>query len=308
MSITILQRSSQGMRSVKLHNGFLYTMSFLLLGLPLAAGVSGYYYATSITKAAKVDQITIDNWKNEIQDQWSELESAKESSQQQVNALTARLGMLQAHVRRLDAAGERILTISGIDTKEFGFGSAPAIGGPEEQIRGSINDFGTLSSSFDKINLSLKSREQQLKVLESLLMDKHMGLERHISGRPTTKGWLSSFYGKRADPFTGNPAWHAGVDFAGKEGDNIIATAAGVVSWVGQRSGYGLLVEINHGDGLITRYGHNSKAVVKKGDVVKKGQIISKMGNSGRSTGAHVHYEVIKNGRPTNPTPYVNRS
>jgi len=307
MSITILQRSSQGMRSVKLNNGFLYTLGFLALALPISAAVSGYYYATTSDKTAKVEQTTIDTWEEEIQEQWSELELAKQSSQQQINALTARLAMLQAHVRRLDAAGERILTISGIDAAEFNFGSAPAIGGPEKSSEIPATSANELNTNFDKINLSLQSKEQQLKVLESLLMDKHMGVERYISGRPTTKGWLSSFYGERNDPFTGKPAWHAGIDFAGTEGDNVIATAAGVVTWVGKRSGYGLLIEINHGDGLVTRYGHNKEALVEKGAVVKKGQVLSKMGNSGRSTGAHVHYEVIKNGRPTNPTPYVNR-
>lgn len=307
MSITILKRSSQGMRSVKLGNGFLYTVSSFLLILPIVAGVSGYYYATSSANSAKVEQITIDKWHAEMQSQWDEIEIAKQASQHQINALAARLGMIQAHVRRLDAAGERILNISGIDASEFNFDSSPAVGGPEKPNGDEVSNFNTLDSSFTDVNLSLQSREQQLKVLESLLMDKHMGLERYISGRPTTKGWLSSYYGERSDPFNGKPAWHAGVDFAGKEGDPIIATAAGVVSWVGDRSGYGLLVEINHGDGLVTRYGHNKKAMVAKGDVVKKGQIISQMGNSGRSTGAHVHYEVIKNGRPTNPSPYVNR-
>lgn len=313
MSITILQRSSQGMRSVKLHNGFLYAISFVLISLPVIAGVSGYFYASAEHDSAKVEQITIENWRNEIKSQWAEIDSAKQASQQQVNALAARLGMIQAHVRRLDAAGERILNISGIDAKEFNFGSAPALGGPESLIDKELTKTPesivstNLNQAFAQVSLSLQSREQQLKVLESLLMDKHMGVERYISGRPTTKGWLSSFYGERNDPFTGKQAWHAGVDFAGSEGDIIISTAAGVVSWVGKRSGYGLLIEINHGDGLVTRYGHNKEALVKKGDVVKKGQGISKMGNSGRSTGAHVHYEVIKNGRPTNPSPYINR-
>ncbi len=307
MSITILQRSSQGMRSVKLRNGFIYSIISFLLIVPVVAGVSGYYYAIKQGEATQVEQVTIDQWHAEMQSQWDEIELAKQASQQQINALAARLGMIQAHVRRLDAAGERILTISGIDAKEFNFGDAPAIGGPEEAISDTKSDINTLDLAFNDVNLSLQSREQQLKVLESLLMDKHMGVERYISGRPTTKGWLSSFYGERNDPFTGKPAWHAGIDFAGKEGDPVIATAAGVVSWVGHRSGYGLLVEINHGDGLVTRYGHNKEALVAKGDVVKKGQTISKMGNSGRSTGAHVHYEVIKKGRPTDPTPYVNR-
>jgi len=307
MSITILQRSTLGMRSIKLRNGVIYSTVFLLIALPIAAGVSGYYYASSLNQVAKVQQITIDNWYSEIQTQTEELEAAKQSSQQQINALAARLGMLQAHVRRLDAAGERILEISGIDAKEFNFSSSPAVGGPEKLSETFSPSSKSLVQSFEKVDLLLQSREQQLKVLESLLMDKHMGLERYISGRPITKGWLSSFYGERNDPFTGKPAWHAGVDFAGSEDDDVIATAAGVVSWVGKRSGYGLLVEINHGDGLVTRYGHNKEALVKKGDVVAKGQAISKMGSTGRSTGPHVHYEVIKNGRPTNPTPYINR-
>jgi len=307
MSITILQRSTQGMKSIKLHNGVIYSIIFLLAVLPIAAGVSGYYYANSLNKIAKVEQATIDGWHLEIQKQTEELEIAKQSSLQQINALAARLGMLQAHVRRLDAAGERILEISGIDAKEFNFSSSPAVGGPEKSSEVFTPSSNSLVQSFEKVDLLLQSREQQLKVLESLLMDKHMGVERYISGRPVIKGWLSSFYGERNDPFTGKPAWHAGVDFAGSEGDDVIATAAGVISWVGKRSGYGLLVEINHGDGLVTRYGHNKEALVKKGDVVAKGQAISKMGNSGRSTGVHVHYEVIKNGRPTNPTPYINR-
>lgn len=307
MSITILQRSPQGMRSIKLRNRYLYSIFSLLVLLPALAGVSGYFYAMKKSDAANVEQVTIDNWKKEIAAQWHELEMAKKSSQTQLNALTAKMGMMQAHIRRLDAAGERIVSVSGLDAKEFNFDEQPAIGGPEDlNVHKSI-DIPQLLESLNEIDGQLVSREQQLSVLESLLMDKHMGVERYISGRPVKKGWMSSFYGERNDPFTGKPAWHAGVDFAGKDGDKIYATAAGVVSWVGKRYGYGLLVEINHGDGMVTRYAHCSKILVKKGDVVKKGQEISLMGNTGRSTGAHVHYEVIKNGKTVNPARYVNR-
>ncbi|MCW8879510.1 MAG: peptidoglycan DD-metalloendopeptidase family protein [Kangiellaceae bacterium] len=307
MSITILQRSPQGMRSIKLKNRYLYSMVSLLVLLPLGAGVSGYLYAMKKSQMAEVEQVTIDNWKRELASQWKELEIAKQSSQQQINALTAKLGMMQAHIRRLDAAGERIVNISGLDAKEFNFNDAPAIGGPEKAASSETTDIADLLAALNEIDGQLDSREQQLSVLESLLMDKHMGVERYISGRPIKKGWMSSYYGTRNDPFTGKPAWHGGVDFAGKEGSEVVSTAAGVVSWVGNRYGYGLLIEINHGDGLVTRYGHNKQALVKKGDVVKKGQAISKMGNTGRSTGAHVHYEVLKNGRTVNPLPYVNR-
>lgn len=307
MSITILQRSPNGMRSIKLKNRYLYTLVSLLVILPGVAAVSGYMLAMRDSDMAKVNQATIDNWKTELSNQWKEIDIAKKSSQQQLNALTAKLGMVQAHVRRLDAAGERVVSIAGLDAKEFNFTQAPAIGGPEKASSMETMDLPLLLASLNEIDQQLDSREQQLTVLESLLMDKHMGVERYISGRPIKKGWMSSFYGERNDPFTGKPAWHGGIDFAGKEGSDVFSTAAGIVSWVGERYGYGLLIEINHGDGLVTRYGHNKQAVVKKGDIVSKGQVISKMGNTGRSTGAHVHYEVIKNGRTANPLPFVNR-
>jgi len=295
------------MRTVKLKNRYLYTVFFTVFILPIVTGVSGYYYAVKKGELAHVDQATIDSWRAELKSQWQDLERAKRASQQKLDALTAKLGMLQAHVRRLDAAGERIVSVAGLDPKEFNFGETPAIGGPEKPEQGHVNTAQELFASLDKLDDQLYSREQQLGVLESLLMDKHMGVERYISGRPIKKGWLSSYFGERTDPFTGKPAWHAGVDFAGTEGTDVIATAAGVVTWVGDRYGYGLLVEINHGDGLVTRYGHNKEALVKKGDVVSKGQVIAKMGNTGRSTGAHVHYEVLKNGRAVDPIRYINR-
>ncbi|WP_210330238.1 M23 family metallopeptidase [Aliikangiella sp. G2MR2-5] len=307
MSITILQRSPQGMRSVKLKNRYLYSIFALLFLLPAAAGVSGYFYAMKRAQVAEVDQVTIDNWKRELASQWKDLEMAKKASQQQINALTAKLGMMQAHIRRLDAAGERIVSVAGLDAKEFNFSDTPAIGGPESKPTAEAAKIEDLFAALNLVDGQLDSREQQLDVLESLLMDKHMGVERYISGRPIRKGWMSSYYGERNDPFTGKPAWHGGVDFAGKEGADVVSTAAGVVSWVGDRYGYGLLIEVNHGDGLVTRYGHNKEALVKKGDVVSKGQAIGKMGNTGRSTGAHVHYEVLKKGRNVNPLPYVNR-
>lgn len=109
----------------------------------------------------------------------------------------------------------------------------------------------------------------------------------------------------RTDPFTGKPAMHKGVDFAGKAGDDVLATAAGIVTWAGERNGYGVLVEIDHGDGMVTRYGHNQGLLVSVGDVVTKGQPIAIMGSTGRSTGTHVHYEVIRNGQPIDPLPFV---
>ena len=144
-------------------------------------------------------------------------------------------------------------------------------------------------------------------MLESVSFGHHIENTRYLSGRPITKGWLSSYFGLRKDPFNGRPSMHKGIDFAGKEDGEIIATASGVVSWADDRYGYGLLIEINHGDGLKTRYGHNKQLLVKVGDVVGKGQIIARMGSTGRSTGPHVHYEILRNNRQIDPKKYVYR-
>lgn len=308
MSFTILQRSRHGIRSLKVTKLGIMSLLTFAVTLPVITAVGGYQLAKYQGHIASVDQDTINDWRTQLADQRSELDKAKQRSQKKLNALTARLGILQAHVRRLDAAGSRIANIAGLDANEFNFSQPPAIGGPEEPESAHSNssdaEFLTL---LDDLSTQLLSREQQLSAIESLVLDKHIGVESYISGRPITKGWMSSFYGRRTDPFSGRPAWHAGLDFAGKEGSPVVSTAAGVVSFVGDRHGYGLLIEISHGDGFVTRYGHNKAALVKVGEVISKNQQIAEMGNSGRSTGAHVHYEILKNGRQINPLRYVNR-
>ena len=118
---------------------------------------------------------------------------------------------------------------------------------------------------------------------------------------------MTSLFGHRTDPFKGHRAWHNGVDFAGQLGSAVVAVASGVVTWASERQGYGLIVEVNHGGGYVTRYAHNQSNLVDVGDVVKKGQVIASMGSSGRSTGPHVHFEVYKNGKSVDPASYVDR-
>ncbi|NVK86508.1 MAG: peptidoglycan DD-metalloendopeptidase family protein [Gammaproteobacteria bacterium] len=308
MSFTILQRSRHGIRSLKVTKGVIVFIAVFALAMPIVTAVLGYQYAKYQGHLADVDQTTIENWRLQLAEQKASLDKAKATSQKQLNALMARLGIMQAHVRRLDAAGARIANVAGIDAKEFNFSVPPALGGPEEldELKEQVSD-GEFFNMLDELSSQLSSKEQQLSALESLVLDKQIGVERYISGRPITKGWMSSFYGRRTDPFSGRPAWHAGLDFAGKEGSPVVATAAGVVTFVGDRYGYGLLVEISHGDGFVTRYGHNKSATVKVGEVISKGQQVASMGNSGRSTGAHVHYEILKDGKQINPLRYVNR-
>jgi murein DD-endopeptidase MepM/ murein hydrolase activator NlpD len=209
---------------------------------------------------------------------------------------------MQANVIRLNALGQRLVKVAKLDAKEFDFKNPPAYGGPVEKDSETVIDLDGVIADLDR---QLSSREAQLDVLEEVIMNRQLKNESKPRGRPIVKGWTSSYYGKRTDPFTGKPAMHKGMDFAGKEGSKVIAVASGVVTWAGERYGYGELIEINHGNGYTTRYGHNKELLVEVGDTIEKGQAISLMGSTGRSTGPHVHFEVLKNDRQVNPSKYV---
>ncbi|WP_286263063.1 M23 family metallopeptidase [Thalassotalea atypica] len=227
---------------------------------------------------------------------------------QEVIALTIKVAELQSQILRLNALGDRLAAESNISEKEFNFQSLPPSGGPVLSVDAithkTINE---LLLEIDELTNKINYEEKQLKVLESLTLGHHIENTSYLSGRPISKGWLSSYYGVRKDPFNGRPAMHKGVDFAGKEDADIIATASGVVSWSSERYGYGNLIEIDHGNGFKTRFGHNKEILVNVGDVVTKGDVIAKMGSTGRSTGPHVHYEILRNGAQINPIKYVYR-
>ena len=236
-----------------------------------------------------------------------ELKSDK-IKKQQITALTMKLAELQSHVLRLNALGGRLADNANIPVQEFDLHKLPPSGGPSA-IAGDISrkSFAELLVEITELENSLDHKENQLNMLESLALGHHIENTRYLSGRPITKGWLSSYFGIRKDPFNGRPSMHKGIDFAGKEDGEIIATASGIISWADDRYGYGLLIEINHGGGLKTRYGHNKKLLVNVGDVVSKGQVIARMGSTGRSTGPHVHYEILRNDKQIDPTKFVYR-
>lgn len=232
----------------------------------------------------------------------------KNQTQHQLSALTLKLGEIKGQVNRLDAFASRLAQQSEIPDDEFNFATLAATGGPlttnAEDVTANAE---TLFSEMDEMLIKLDGQERKMAVLESILMNTHIEDEIFISGRPITRGWLSSYFGVRKDPFTGMPATHKGLDFAGEDGGAVVVTGSGVVTWADSRFGYGNLVEVDHGDGIITRYGHNKALLVSAGDIVTKGQKIALMGSTGRSTGPHVHYEVIKNGKRIDPLPYVYR-
>ncbi|MDX1451193.1 MAG: M23 family metallopeptidase [Oleiphilaceae bacterium] len=256
----------------------------------------------------RLSQAAVDAWQAELLSQRSQLDQVAQQSRQQMDAITLRMGELQARLMRLDALGQRLTEVAGLGNGEFDFSSSPALGGPVSEELGESYTLPELNETLERIHSQIVDREQQLELIDSLFVNKKLAAESFIAGRPITWGWLSSDYGYRTDPFTGKRAWHAGVDFAGKEDSDIIVVASGVVTFAGDRYGYGNLVEVNHGNGFATRYAHCKELKVSVGAVVEKGQVIATMGSTGRSTGPHVHYEVLKNGKPINPKKYILRA
>lgn len=247
-------------------------------------------------------------WQKTLAAQQLDVEKTRKEAQSKLEALTIRVAELQARLVRLDALGERLTVSAKLESGEFDFSQPPALGGPSDEIENHRFEVTTFMDMVDELSFKIEDRQHQLQTLEALMANQKVEESAFVAGRPIKKGYLSSRYGRRTDPITGRVAWHAGVDFAGKEGSNIVAVAAGVVTSSGERYGYGNLVEINHGNGFKTRYAHCKESLVQPGDVVKKGQIIALMGSTGRSTGPHVHFEVYKHGRAVDPASYIHRA
>jgi murein DD-endopeptidase MepM/ murein hydrolase activator NlpD len=287
------------------------TSSRVWLGITAVALIvcAGAFYAG--INAARVFGVTnpraeVAEWRADLAEQQSVVEATRRALQQNLDALALRLGQMNAHVVRLDALGSRLTQMAGLKDGEFDFTSPPSLGGPEEPLAASdAMQLGGIVSAIDVLDEQLADRNRQLTVLEDLLLNRKLRDEVRPGGRPVTSGYISSNFGGRTDPFTGRQAFHKGVDFAGREGAEVVAVAAGVVTWSGERYGYGQLVEINHGNGYVTRYAHNVDNLVAVGDTVRRGQVIARMGDTGRATGPNLHFEVLLNDRPVDPLTYV---
>jgi murein DD-endopeptidase MepM/ murein hydrolase activator NlpD len=277
------------------------------------AVVTGVFYAG--VNAARVLGIATpaqaETLRAELAQQQAIVDTTRRTLQQNLDALALRLGQMNAHVVRLDALGTRLTQMAGLQDGEFDFSSQPPQGGPEEPV--SLADTASMQingilNALQVLDEQLTDRGRQLTVLEDLLLNRKLRDEVHPGGRPVTAGYISSQFGSRTDPFTGRLAFHKGVDFAGRAGADVIAVASGVVTWSGERYGYGQLVEINHGNGYVTRYAHNVDNLVAVGDTVKRGQVIARMGDTGRATGPNLHFEVLVNDRPVDPLTYVGQA
>jgi murein DD-endopeptidase MepM/ murein hydrolase activator NlpD len=272
------------------------------LSIIFAAGYLSGQFGRDVEDPAAVDAL-----RARVQAQQEEIATTERQAQEKVEALTARIGQLNAHILRLDALGRRLVSMADLNDGEFNFDEPPARGGPDSDDATLSSEPPEVSEMLNDLALQIEDRSDQLAVLEQLLTSRRVSEEQRPEGRPVSSGWLSSYFGKRTDPFTGKQSFHGGIDFAGNEGSDVLAVAAGVVTWSGKRHGYGTMVEISHGNGLVTRYAHNKVNLVEVGETVKKGQTIAKMGHSGRATGTHVHFEVLKDDRKVNPLKYVQR-
>jgi len=277
--------------------------------LVVVFGIVGGAFSVGVGLGARhgagnhIDQLG--NWSAELLSQQAQIEDVKRVLQEKVNALALRVGQMNANVIRVNALGKRLTRMANISDGEFDFGNPPALGGADSGADGQPAQIPSLTAMVDDLQTQLSSREQQLGVLENMILTRELNKQVYPEGRPVQDGWISSYFGRRADPFTGYTAVHKGLDFAGPEGTKVVSVAAGLVTYAGERSGFGEMVEINHGNGMATRYCHNEKLLVKQGDMVRKGQELALMGSTGRSTGPHLHFEVLKNGAQVDPLRFI---
>lgn len=282
--------------------GFVAALGLGILGTAFVLGLqlgSGHTRTMALGESSR--------WSSVLAEQKTQIAELKKQLQERVDAMAMRLGAVNAHVIRLDALGKRLTEMADIDNREFDFGREPPSGGPEGDSEGVSAQIPDLSAMLNSLERRVDSRDSQLAALENVILARELKEQIHPEGRPVTGGFISSYFGEREDPFSGHEAYHKGVDFAGATGSSVMAVAAGVVTWAGERTGYGYLVEINHGDGYVTRYAHNERTLVKVGETVKRGDAVALMGSTGRSTGPHVHFEVLRNGRQVDPLSFIGR-
>jgi murein DD-endopeptidase MepM/ murein hydrolase activator NlpD len=307
MKIIIVDQKHGETRSFVLKGWARVVLSVCLLGIPVILGYYGYHFS-SLRNADFYKDEASQAWMDDLKSQKADVEQIRQDTLAQLQALSLKMANLQARILRLDALGQRLTEISELDDGEFDFTQTPAIGGPEsvEEEELKVPDF---IQALDNLTREIEDKQQQLELLDSIMADQQIQSASFLSGRPIDRGRISSPYGRRIDPFTGNLAWHQGIDFATERtGIDVKAVASGIVTFAEEKQGYGLMVKVNHGNGYETVYAHDEKLLVKPGDIVKKGQIIALSGNSGRSTGPHVHFEVHKNGRVVDPSSYVHRT
>jgi murein DD-endopeptidase MepM/ murein hydrolase activator NlpD len=243
-----------------------------------------------------------------LADQRQEALKTQEMVQGHLNAMAIRVGELQAQMLRLDGLGERLAGIAGLKPQELPAmraGRKPGQGGAESSLPSRPLSVPELTDLLERLSRQVDERSDQLGVLEALLVQTSVNRKFLPTLAPIIDGWYSSNFGYRIDPFSGEQSFHEGVDFPADSGTPIVAAASGKVVTAEVHPQYGKMIEIDHGNGLLSRYAHTSQIFVKEGDLVMRGQRVATVGSTGRSTGPHLHFEVRLNGVPQNPARFL---
>jgi murein DD-endopeptidase MepM/ murein hydrolase activator NlpD len=289
-------------RSVTLSLRHLVGTAFVAM-LMLCAGTAGLYWLT-LRYAADIRLPVLQQLVLSANE--AEAERGRTFVQQNLNAMAVKLGEMQAQLTRLDALGERLSSLAGFRPQEFRFSEAPGLGGAAPTLMPPQNlSLADFSDKLSSLSRNVESRNDMMGVLESQLFEQAVKKKMIPTMMPVKAPYNASAYGRRVDPFTGQWAMHEGIDFLAEAGSSIAAAAAGVVVFAGFHPQYGYMVDIDHGNDLVTRYAHQSKLFVKEGDVVQRGRKIGEVGSTGRSTGPHLHFEVRYRGAAQNPTKFL---
>lgn len=305
MQIILVSRSRKVPKTFDLAHGRLrWRLAMLAVAAIASCGMLGAAVALTLSSPRDRALAEVHQLQQQVRQQDTQLAQVRQDSERDLNALAVKLGQLQAQSTRINALGERLTEVGKLDANEFNFDQPPAVGGLEDTSASAYALPPTLDASIDALASQFDSQQAQLSALQSLLLDAKIDSALKPTGMPA-QGYISSYFGVRPDPFDGHSARHTGIDIAVPSGAGVHAVAEGMVTYTGVRSGYGDVVEIDHGNGYMTRYAHNSALLVHPGERVQVGELISRAGSTGRSTGPHVHFEVWYKGRVVNPLAYV---
>jgi murein DD-endopeptidase MepM/ murein hydrolase activator NlpD len=275
-----------------------------LLSLALLCGSTAALYWFTLRYAAEFRIPVLQQLVLAAQE--AEAERGRTFLQQNLNAMAVKLGEMQAQLTRLDALGERLSSLAGFRAQEFRFSEAPGLGGaaptlmPPQNL--SLAEFG---EKLALLSRHVENRNDLLGVLEAQLFEAAVKKKLLPTIMPVQAPYNASAFGRRIDPFTGQWAMHEGIDFLADHGSPVVAAAGGVVQFAGLHPQYGIMIDIDHGNDLVTRYAHLSKLFTREGDVVVRGHRVALSGNTGRSTGPHLHFEVRFRGSAQNPAKFL---
>jgi murein DD-endopeptidase MepM/ murein hydrolase activator NlpD len=299
MKLTLLFRSNNARFIININKQKLLLGLLAISVLLLVSSRSTHYLDENIARIQYV--------KTGLDEQAYEVSLLKTNTEQRMAGMMLKLADMQTQILRLDVLGSKSVQQAKLNPSEFKFNQIPSMDGHLDSSTIDIQVQDVILPRISGMLNKIQSKTQELSALESIMLSHHINDESKLEGEPISSGWLSSYYGVSKAPFKGLPSMHKDLDFASKKGEPVLANSADIITWSGSLYRYGELVEIDHGGDLVTRYGHNKKVNVKVGNVVTKGQSIAVMGSTGRSTGPHVHYEVIHRGKQQDPLPYVYR-